>query len=815
MLRESLIAEVRPCANEKNILFWQDYRVSVLGGRLFRLEKSKTEKFRDDATQAVWFRDMPPQYFTVEMTEKNAIIDTGECKLILAKTRGQVRVEFNGKQIPADNTGNLLGTYRTLDNCNGDVYFRPWIKGDKRKKIRLDVGVCSTTGVAVLDDSRSLTLGRDGQVHNQTADGSDEYIFAFGQDYLGALRALYALTGSTPLVPRFALGNWWSRYHVYTDEDYLRLLQEFSKRGIPLSVATVDMDWHYSERVDEQKGISAQGKNTPEYVGTPQVNCGWTGYSWNTELFPAPREFLEKVKKTGLKVTLNLHPSDGVRFWEDGYEKMANAVGRDALTQKQIPFDFTWDTFIHAYFDVLHRPLEEDGVDFWWIDWQQEKIAWHGQTEKEYDPLWALNHYHYLHSASQGKTPLILSRYAGVGSHRYPLGFSGDTEITWKTLAYLPYFTATASNIGYTWWSHDIGGHNFGEKNDELYVRHLQYGVFSPITRLHSTCDETMTKEPWAYGNGTGLIAAEFLRFRHALVPYLYTASRRVLERGEPLVQPVYYREKTPLAYRYLQTYFFGSELFVAPVTQKRRADGYARTQAWLPEGRWTDIFTGDVYEIEKGGREVTFLRELDSIPVLAKSGGILPLSKDKGNGCANPETLEIRVYLGNGEYTLYEDGKEQGRDGTLETQFYAEYTQKDGACTQALTIVSLGDRTVVPENRRVFVRFVGVPAALVRLHVDGKERACSSRIADSAGAELCLEVGKTYRLTAEFAECSETERLVARAKDVLTRAQGNNVEKLALWKRLKKVKTRAEYVRAVENSKVLEIAKLRLKETL
>ena len=177
----------------------------------------------------------------------------------------------------------------------------------------------------------------------------------------------------------------------------------------------------------------------------------------------------------------------------------------------------------------MHRPYEKDGVDFWWIDWQQPNIPWE-QAKKDgdvpdYDPLWALNHYHFYDHASKHTVPLILSRYAGIGSHRYPVGFSGDTEITWRTLAYLPYFTATATNVGYTWWSHDIGGHQMGEKNDELFVRHLQYGVFSPITRLHCSSVEIMTKEPWVYGNGAGLIAEEFLRLRHKLVPYLYTAN--------------------------------------------------------------------------------------------------------------------------------------------------------------------------------------------------------------------------------------------------------------------------------------------------
>ena len=157
------------------------------------------------------------------------------------------------------------------------------------------------------------------------------------------------------------------------------------------------------------------------------------------------------------------------------------------------------------------------------------------------DPLWALNHYHYLDHASNHKTPLILSRYAGIGSHRYPLGFSGDTYITWETLNYLPYYTATASNIGYGWWSHDIGVHMQGEHNGELFLRHAQFGVFSPINRYHSTSAPTLTKEPWFYKNGTGALLEEQMKLRHKLLPFLYTCAYKANKNAEMLMEPTYY----------------------------------------------------------------------------------------------------------------------------------------------------------------------------------------------------------------------------------------------------------------------------------
>ena len=123
-------------------------------------------------------------------------------------------------------------------------------------------------------------------------------------------------------------------------------------------------------------------------------------------------------------------------------------------------------SFIQAACD---QGVEKQGVDFWWIDWQQKG----GSSVRGIDPLFMLNHTRYLYSARKGDAGLTFSRYAGPGSHRYPVGFSGDSFITWDSLAFQPYFTATAANIGYGWWSHDIGGHMHGIRDEELQTRWL------------------------------------------------------------------------------------------------------------------------------------------------------------------------------------------------------------------------------------------------------------------------------------------------------------------------------------------------------
>ena len=809
MLNQHLIAKTSPVARQENIVRWKNYRVTVLGDRLFRVEKNEEKVFRDDATQSVWFRDALPQVFSVVDEGDACVISTANCKLILRERREDCRVEFNGKTLPIENEGNLKGTYRTLDVCDGNVYCNGIWTGGKDYEIELGNGVCSKSGVAVLDDAESLTLGQDGEVKPVRASGTDEYVFAFGDDYRGAVRALYQITGNPPLIPRFALGNWWSRYYVYTDKEYLRVLHRFEEENVPLSVATIDMDWHWSTEMESDLHITELGRNTEFYGG----NDGWTGYSWNTRLFPNYRKFLKEIERKNLKITLNLHPADGFRWWEDCYEEMANAIGMSALSGEKIPFDIANPTFINAYFSIAHKPYEQDGVAFWWIDWQQ---GTNSQMEG-LDPLWSLNHYHYLDNALNHDTPLILSRYSGVGSHRYPLGFSGDTLMTWKTLAYLPVFTATASNVGYTWWSHDIGGHMLGEKDDEMYVRHLQYGVFSPINRLHCSSSEILTKEPSAYGNGAGAIAKDWLRLRHAFIPYLYTASYENHADGKALVEPLYYEWKQAEAYEFATEYRFGSQLLVFPVTAPRAKDGFARVKAWIPQGVWTDLFTGIEYRAGKHGVKKTMLRQLESIPVLVKAGGILPLSEESGFGADNPKTLKVLAFEGDGEYAMYEDGANKGKKGKLVTYFQMQQVVVGDKCLQRLTIMAIGAQGIAPAKRCMKVRFQNLPLqSKICLYVDGVKKRCKEVLVDCPAVDLSFEQGKLYDITVEYQPLTRLEKWLAAARRILTQANGNVLQKKEAYAAVCECKTEEQFRAFVSSYKGISAAvRAALKEVL
>lgn len=691
-----LIPQVHPLADTKNTVKFLDYRITVLDQRLFRLEQDPSLTFNDRATQSVWFRNMPPQAFQTEQCDDYIRISTEAVTLTVAKNFSESRIIIDGRCMPLENSENLLGTYRTLDCYDGEVSIRT------TQKLKLDHGVCSKNGLAIIDDTASLCLNEDGTLAPPSCDGMDLYLFAYGNDYSAAVKALYSICGQTPMLPRFAFGNWWSRYHAYSDREYLHLMDTFEEKGIPLTVATLDVDWHYSNDLDEDKQISAQGKNTTDRgcLSTPEFpRIGWTGYSWNRRLFPDYRGFLKELKSRNLMITLNLHPSSGVRYYEDMYEKMATAMGVDPSTERVIDFNISNPKFLKAYLEILHHPYEEEGVDFWWIDWQQGSVS----EMDGLDPLWALNHYHYLDNDRKGTHPLIMSRYAGIGSHRYPIGFSGDTTISWKTLELMPYFTATASNIGYTWWGHDIGGHHLGVKDDELYLRFLQFGVFNPINRMHCTDSQIITKEPWSYENGIGELACKMLRLRHRMIPFLYNCNYLTHTQGRALCEPLYYAyPQSPESYQFKNQYLFGQSMIVAPITKPTCENGLSELQVWLPQGIWTDFFTGDVYRIEaEKGRSFTAVRPLDSIPVFVRAGSVIPLSCDEGNSFENPHVLEARIYNGNGEYKLFED--------TNAKEAFTKFRLRNQDGTQTVTVSVEGDHGVIPSDRSLKLTFPNV----------------------------------------------------------------------------------------------------------
>ena len=642
-----------PKADAKAVVTSGNARFTVLTPQLIRMEWSADGQFEDRATLTFVNRETPVPEFKVRESKSKLTITTPALTLTYLKngkfSDKNLKAVFtlNGKEVVwtpgMENPQNLLGTTRTLDGADGSKLKEP-----------MEQGILSRAGWSLIDDSQRHVLTPDGSEWEEwvearpEGDRQDLYLFAYGHDYKQALADYALVAGRAPMPPKYTLGYWWSRYWQYSDNEFVDLVNKLKSMDVPIDVLIVDMDWH------ETWGLRKSNSPKDEYG----QRIGWTGYTWQKELFPSPANFLKWTENEELKVALNLHPASGIQPYEAVYDDFTKEYGWSEKG-KSVPFKIDERKWADAYFKTVLEPMERDGVDFWWLDWQQWK-------ESKYTPglsntFW-LNHTFFNHAERQnpGLRPFIYHRWGGLGSHRYPLAFSGDTYATWPMLAYLPYFTATASNVNYGWWGHDIGGHMFHKTqkatDPELYTRWLQYGVFTPIFKTHSTKDPRIERCIWCFPDHMFLMR-DAIRLRYTLAPYIYNAARENYDTGVGMCRPMYYDyPESDKAYETPEQFMFGNDILATTITQPVDSiTGLAPRTIWFPEGAWFDCATGSMYE---GGRTEELHYTLAENPHYAKAGSIIPMNPATVKNLQQPCDTLVLTFIpgGDGQLCHYED---------------------------------------------------------------------------------------------------------------------------------------------------------------
>lgn len=726
-------AEDNPVANPDAVVVSGNARFTVLGSRLLRMEWAENGRFEDRATLGVVNRNMPVPAYTARRSGKRLTIKTDDLTLTYSGTgkfdeknlkvtfrmaapgtrKGFRMVEWHPGM---DDSGNLLGTTRTLDKCDGVTTKEPY-----------DKGVASRDGWAVIDESdRQLFEPVDSDwkywvEERDSTDRQDLYLFAYGHDYKAAVSDFTKIGGRIPMPPKYALGYWWCRFWQYSDFEFVGLGKEIRSLDIPIDVMVLDMDWHETWSLRRYKAPKDEFGQ----------RIGWTGYTWQKKLFPNPANCLQDLHNLGLKTTLNLHPASGIQPYEEPYDRFVKDylsrtdeydgpkgyVNPDG-TKAPVPFRMDDRAWADAYFNSVIHPFERQGVDFWWLDWQQWKFS-------NYVP--GLNNTFWLNytffndmvrqSVGQGihaRRPMIYHRWGGIGSHRYQIGFSGDTFASWQVLGYLPYFTSTASNVGYGYWGHDIGGHmqpkGVNETDPELYTRWLQSGVFTPIFKTHSTKDLTMEKRFWVFPDYFDAMRAA-VRLRYDLSPYIYNAARESYDTGVSMCRPLYYEyPEDSEAYDFKQEYLFGGDILATVVCEPvDSVTGLAKRVMWFPEGSdWYDVATGTTF---KGGQTDTLSYTINENPYYVKAGAIIPMASETIKSLQEKDnTLKLFIAPGDGESTVsvYED------DG--ETQAYSsEYARtavskvSDASHIRITVSPRQGDYRGINPDRRVKIVLAGV----------------------------------------------------------------------------------------------------------
>jgi len=622
-----------PVADPSAVVVMGKARFTVLTPELIRMEWASDGKFEDHASFVFLNRKLPPVAFDRAELEHGHKLVIKTSALTLTYTPGAgLRSHQDGRFTPENLTidlsvdgkpvkwhpgltddQNLMGTTRTLDGAVGEKTREP-----------IEEGLISRSGWAMVDDSSRPLFDsadfsfKDGQnspwpwvMERPAGDRQDWYFFGYGHDYRKALGDYVKVAGRIPLPPRFAFGAWWSRYWDYSDQEIEEIVRGFHENDVPLDVFVIDMGWHIS-----REQLQARGEKDQSGHG-----LGWSGYSWNPLLFPDPDMFLTRLHADHLKTSLNLHPASGIQPWEDAYPAMARAMGIDPASRQYVPFDLTDRKYAANYMNLVLRPLEKQGIDFWWLDWQQEKNT----KMAGVNPTFWLNYVHFTDQQRQGLRPLLFHRWGGLGNHRYQIGFSGDTVSVWPSLAFQPWFTATAANVGYAYWSHDIGGHMPGAVDPELFTRWVEFGAFSPILRTHTTKNPDSERRIWVYPEPFSSILRSTFQLRYAMQPYIYTEARRTYDTGVAFLRPLYYDwPEAPEAYSNRNEYLFGDQMLVAPVVQAaEKISGLATEKVWLPEGEWIEWPTG---KYVSGPASVDRSFSIEQTPVYVKAGAIVPM---------------------------------------------------------------------------------------------------------------------------------------------------------------------------------------------
>ena len=644
-----MFGSVSAQALQSNIAYVDNQvRFTVISEGVIRMEYAPDGNFVNEKSHVAVLREYPSVDFKLKKKGAWVEIVTSKMKLRYKKNSGQFSkdnlfITSMNDLVPCawkpgmQQKGNLKGTYRTLDGMDGDTQSQTWVADSKKgDKLQLEDGLLATDGWTFIDDSKGLLFDDDSDwewvKERPNNGGQDWYFMAYGHDYKAALKDFTLFAGKIPLPPRYAFGYWWSRYWLYSDKEFRNLIDNFHAYKIPLDVLVVDMDWHYTE----------PGKG------------GWTGWTWNRDLFPNPEKFLSYLKQNDVKITLNLHPADGVASYEENYVPMAKDLGIDPQSKQTIPWVNSDKNFINSMFKNILTPMEKDGVDFWWLDWQQGIFD---SKVKNLSNTWWINYIFFTQMEKNRETrPLLYHRWGGLGNHRYQVGFSGDAVVSWKSLDFQPYFNSTASNVLYGYWSHDLGGHIGDRIDPEMYTRWLQFGALSPIMRTHSQKSAGLNKEPWVFSKEYSDVIRRTILQRYEMAPYIYTMARKAYDEGLSLCRPMYYDyPDSKEAYEFRNEYMFGDDMLIAPITSPVK-DGYAQVRVWLPQGEWYELSTGTLLQ---GGNVLERVFAIDEYPIYVKAGAVLPMyTTDVMNLTNNNETVVVSVFPGGGasSFRLYED---------------------------------------------------------------------------------------------------------------------------------------------------------------
>ncbi len=566
----------------------------------------------------------------MEMVEGNIIADSTE-KIEFNLSKDEVLYGGGARALGMNRRGHRLPLFnRAHYGYETDSklmnYTMPIVLSSKHYMIHFD-----NAPIGYLDlDSKG-----DNTLTYETISGRKTYQIIVGDTWYDMLDNYTDLTGKQPMLPRWALGNFSSRFGYHSQKEVEQTIAKFEEEQIPVDAIILDLYWF--------------GKEVKGTMGNLEVF---------RDSFPDFEGMVKRLNDKGVKTIPITEPFvlTTSKKWDDAVA--SNVLAKDSVGQPaRYDFYFGNTGLIDIYkpegeqwFWNIYKELAHKGVAGVWGDlgepevhphWVQHHTGSASEVHNIYGHDWARLVYEGFQRDFPGVRPFILMRAGYSGSQRYGmLPWSGDVNRTWGGLQSQPEIALQMGMQGLAYMHSDLGGFAGANLDDELYVRWLQYGVFNPIFRPHA--QEDVPSEPVFRSQKAKKLASAAIMMRYLLLPYNYNLVYENHTKGLPLMRPLFFEEPDNEAlYTYSKTYLWGNDILVSPVLEAGKKD----QDVYFPKGsKWFNIKSDEIIE---GGQTIAVALDEAFIPTYVRAGAFIPFAKPMPNTEKYDDTyLELHYYF-------------------------------------------------------------------------------------------------------------------------------------------------------------------------
>ena len=492
----------------------------------------------------------------------------------------------------------------------------------------------------------------------EAVSGRMAYIVFAGNSYPDLMQSYVEVTGKQPMPPRWAFGNYASRFGYRTEQEVRDTVNKFIDLDFPLDALILDLYWF--------------GKDIKGHMGN---------LAWDKAAFPTPIKMIKDIKAQGVNTVLITEPFILTNSGKYKEAEVANALAKnDDGNAKHFDFYFgntsLVDVFSHdgkKWFNEIYKEYHQQGVEGWWGDLgepevhpgdtlhtlENGKVVNADAIHNVYGHQWAKMLYENQRALAPTKRPFILMRSGFAGSQRYGMiPWTGDVSREWGGLKPQVELSLQMGVLGMAYTHSDLGGFAGGEKFDkEMYIRWLQYGVFQPIYRPHA--QDNIAPEVVFHDKQTQDILRKFIKLRYKLLPYNYTLAYQNSTTGMPLMRPLFFDQKlkhevSRALIDNATSYLWGDAFLVTPVVDA----GVKSVSVPLPQGVWFDYFSDERFV---GNQKVNIKTTIETLPVLVRAGSFIPMIDDiQSTQDYDTSKLTLHYYadksVKNSESEMFED---------------------------------------------------------------------------------------------------------------------------------------------------------------